>query len=156
MRRTRYRLVVARTKAQEGDAIARVADAGENAVRQVVGFPRHLVDEVLDGVGKRLEGVATRLRALDPLTSRVTTIEKRLDSIEKAKKATARRASRRRTAAARPRPTTVAELAPPVAPPAPVAPVAPVTPPAPVAPPAPDFGLGSPTDDRPERPPGSD
>src|SRR5438552_2462466 len=82
-------------RAQDGDVISRLADAGEDALRRLVGFPRRMVVEVLDGVGERLQDAATKLRAIDPLVGRVAALEKRLDSLEKPKKRTARRASTR-------------------------------------------------------------
>ncbi len=102
-RRTRYCLGMARTrKAQESDVIAKLADAGEDALRRLVDLPRRMVVEVMDGVGDRLHDVATRLRAIDPLVGRVAAIEKRLDSFEKPKRTTARRApTRARSSTAR-------------------------------------------------------
>ena len=87
---------MARTKrAQDKDAISRLADTGEDALRRLVGFPRRVVVDVMDGVGERLQGAATKLRGIDPLVGRVAALEKRLDSLEKPKKRTARRASAR-------------------------------------------------------------
>jgi hypothetical protein len=84
-----------RGKGPERDAISKLADAGEDALRQLVDFPRRAVVEVLDGVGDRLHDAATRLRSFDPLAGRVAELEQRLESIEKAKKTTPRKASRR-------------------------------------------------------------
>jgi hypothetical protein len=109
-RRTRYRLGVARRKqVQEDDIISRLADAGEDALRQLVDLPRRTVVGAIDRAQRRLRDAGTRLRAVDPLYGRVVAIERRLDSIEKPKKAPARRASRRaKPSTARRTPTTVA------------------------------------------------
>jgi hypothetical protein len=82
-------------RTQDKDAIARLADAGEDALRRLVGLPRRVVVGTMDGVGERLHDVATRLRAIDPLDGRVGAIERRLDSLEHPKKTTRRTASTR-------------------------------------------------------------
>jgi hypothetical protein len=84
-----------RKETREGDIISRLADAGEDALRQLVDLPRRTVVGAIDGAERRLRDAGTKLRAVDPLYGRVVAIEKRLDSIEKPKKAPARRASRR-------------------------------------------------------------
>jgi hypothetical protein len=87
---TRYRLGMTETrtgKAQDNDVISRVADAGEDVVRglSVLLFflPRRIVAGTLDGVGDVLHGAATMLGKDDPLDTRVTELEQRLDSLEK-------------------------------------------------------------------------
>jgi hypothetical protein len=92
-------------RAQDSDVISRVADVGEDALRWLVSFPRHMVVEVLDGLGERLQDTATKLREIDPLVGRVAALETRLDSLEKPKERAARRASTRR--ATRPTPRSV-------------------------------------------------
>jgi hypothetical protein len=72
------------------DVIAQLADIGEDTLRRLVERPRRMVAGTVHGIEERLHDVATRLRAIDPLDSRVAAIEKRLDSLEKPKKATAR------------------------------------------------------------------
>jgi hypothetical protein len=79
------------SKAKQDDAISKLADAGEETLRRLVDFPRRVVVGVLDGAGERMQHVATRLRAVDPLVGRVAELEKRVDSIEKPRKATAQR-----------------------------------------------------------------
>ena len=69
--------------------IAQLADVGENALRRIVERPRRMVD----GIEQRLRDFAGRLRAIDPLDRRVAALEKRLDSLEQPKAATARRQS---------------------------------------------------------------
>jgi hypothetical protein len=94
--RTRYRLCVAATRGtQDKGVISQLSDAGEDALRRLFGLPRRIVVGALDGVAERLQDVATKLGAIDPLDGRVTAIERRLDSLEKPKKTTARTASRR-------------------------------------------------------------
>ena len=78
---------------QDKDVIARLADAGEDALRRLVDLPRRIVVRTMDGAGERLHDVATRLRAIDPLDGRVGAIETRLDSLEQPKKTTRRTAS---------------------------------------------------------------
>jgi hypothetical protein len=77
----------------ERDVIAQLADIGENAVRRLVEQPRRMVVGTVNGIEQRVQDLATRLRAIDPLDRRVAALEKRLDSLEKTEKATARRAS---------------------------------------------------------------
>jgi hypothetical protein len=102
---------MARTKrAQDRDLISRLADAGEDALRRLVGFPRRLAVEVLDDVGERFQDAGTKLRAIDPLVGRVAALEKRLDSLEKPKKQTARRASSRAKSSAPHRAVTAVAL----------------------------------------------
>ena len=86
---------MARTRTpQEKDVIARLADAGEDALRRMVDLPRRTVVRARDDIGERLHDVATKLRAVDPLARRVAELEKRLESLEKPKKrTTARRIS---------------------------------------------------------------
>ncbi len=82
-------------RTQDQDAISRLADAGEDALRRLVDLPRRAVVGVMHRVGERLDDVATKLRTVDPLSRRVTALEKRLDSLERPNKAPARRASTR-------------------------------------------------------------
>ena len=95
---------MARTRrTPEKDVIARLAEAGEEALHRLSDLPggKALLD-AMGGVRDRLDDVAVKLRALDPLERRVSSIEKRLDALEKPKKATARAAaSRSRSTSAR-------------------------------------------------------
>ena len=91
-----------RTKrTQDRDVISRLADAGEDALRRLVGLPRRIGVVAMDGVEERLHDVTTKLRAIDPLNGRVGEIERRLDSLEQPKKTTARTASRAKRPRAR-------------------------------------------------------
>jgi hypothetical protein len=100
-------------RAQDGDVISRLADASEDALRRLVGFPRRVVVDMMDGVGERLQDAATKLRGIDPLVGRVAALEKRLDSLEKPKTRTARKASTRAKPSASRRARTAAALAEP-------------------------------------------
>lgn len=82
-------------RTQDEDVISQLADAGEEALRRLVGLPRRIVGGAMDGVVERFHDVATKLRAIDPLDGRVGEIERRLDSLERPKQRTARRASTR-------------------------------------------------------------
>jgi hypothetical protein len=87
--------VAATRGTRDKGVISQISDAGEDALRRLFGLPRRIVVGALDGVAERLHDVATKLGAIDPLDGRVTAIERRLDSLEKPKKTTARTASRR-------------------------------------------------------------
>lgn len=67
----------------------------------------------MDGISEWLHDVATKLQAVDPLARRVAALEKRLESLEKPKKTTARRASRRARPSTALRATSSAALAEP-------------------------------------------
>ncbi len=75
--------VVARTKKQEGDAIARLTDASEDALRQLAGFPHRLVVRSRDDFRHEINQIANRLRAIDPLVARVTKLEERVNALER-------------------------------------------------------------------------
>lgn len=98
----RYRAVMAPTrKTKDKDVLARLADAGEEALQRLAELPGgKAVVDAMGGVRERLDDVAARLRALDPLERRVSSIERRLDALEKPK-AAARTAVRRAKAPAR-------------------------------------------------------
>jgi hypothetical protein len=98
---------------QDEDVISRLADAGEDAFRRLVDLPRRTFAGAVDEVEERLNDVATKLRALDPLARRVAALEKRLDSLEKPKKTTVRRASTRAKPSAARRANTAATLVEP-------------------------------------------
>jgi hypothetical protein len=100
-------------RTQDRDVISRIADVGEDALRRLVDLPRRTVVGVMDGIGERLHDVATKLRSVDPLAHQVAALEKRLESLEKPKKSTARRASRRARPSTASGATTPAALAEP-------------------------------------------
>ena len=90
---TRYCLGVAgTTKTHDADAIAKFADAGEDALRRLVDLPRRAVAGVIDRIGEGLSNAASKLRAVDPLAGRVAALEERFDSLEKAEGTKARTA----------------------------------------------------------------
>ena len=93
-------------RTQEKDVIARLADAGEEALQRLAELPggKSMLKTVAD-VRERLDDVATKLRRLDPLERRVSAIEKRLDSLEKPKPAAARRTTTARKRTTRPKRT---------------------------------------------------
>ena len=105
-RETRYRLGMARERgAMSGDAISGLADAGEQAIRDLVAFPLRMLVGALDTVEAQLHKVADTLREIDPLDERVVALERRVRSLEK--QATGRgHSSRTTTATRRKRPTT--------------------------------------------------
>jgi hypothetical protein len=70
-------------KAQDEDIVSRVVGAGEDMLRGLFSLPRRIVAGTLDGVGDVLHGAATALGKVDPLDTRVTELEKRLNSLEK-------------------------------------------------------------------------
>ena len=74
---------MARTKKQEGDAIARLTDASEEALRQLAGFPHRLVVRSRDDLRDEINQIANRLRAIDPLVARVTKLEERVNTLER-------------------------------------------------------------------------
>jgi hypothetical protein len=102
---------MARKKAQETDAIAKLADAGEDAVRQLIDFPHRVVVRTRSDLSDRLHDIGVKLRAIDPLVARVNELEKRVDSLEKhrPKKTSRKRSARPRTSgAAKPKAVTPA------------------------------------------------
>jgi hypothetical protein len=91
-------------RTQEKDVIARLADAGEEALQRLAELPGgKSMLKTMGDVRDRLDDMAVKLRTLDPLQRRVTAIEKRLDSLEKPKAPTTRRSSTARKTAARPK-----------------------------------------------------
>lgn len=82
------------------DILTRLADAGEEAIARLTDTPG--ADRMLGAVTSmrdRMDEMQKRIRGLDDLERRVAELERRLDA-EKAKSATAARASRGRTAKA--------------------------------------------------------
>jgi hypothetical protein len=82
---TRYRLAMARrpTRSDTADAISRVADSGEDAVRNLVALTLRMLIGTLDSIETQLRKAADRLREIDPLDERVVKLEKRVESLEK-------------------------------------------------------------------------
>ena len=71
------------TTTKDADAISKLADAGEDALRRLVDLPRRAVVGVMDRIGDGLHNAAAKLRAVDPLAGRVAALEERFDSLEK-------------------------------------------------------------------------
>jgi hypothetical protein len=88
-------------RTRDKDVISRIADSGEDALRRLVDLPRRIVVQAVDDVDERLHDLAAKVREIDPLHGRVAAIERRLDALEKTKKATARKASTRAKASTR-------------------------------------------------------
>ncbi|HST25393.1 MAG TPA: hypothetical protein VLJ76_05345 [Gaiellaceae bacterium] len=84
-------------KTQEKDVISRLADAGEEALHRIGDLPGgKSMLKTMNDIRGRLDDVAVKLRKLDPLERRVSSIEKRLDALDKPRAAPA---ARRRTTA---------------------------------------------------------
>ena len=93
-------------RTQEKDVIARLADAGEEALQRLGELPGgKSMLKTLGDVRGRLDDMAVKLRALDPLERRVSRIEKRLDSLEKPERTAVRRSTTARKSATRPKRT---------------------------------------------------
>ena len=109
---TRYRLDMARNaKADNGHAVSRLADSGEETIRNLVVLPLRMLAGTLGIFEAVLRTAADTLRGMDPLDERVVGLEMRVDSLEK--QTTGRRESARSTGAARKRtPTARAAAAP--------------------------------------------
>jgi hypothetical protein len=97
-------------RSQDPDVIARLADAGEEAVRELVALPRRILAEFVHRVEDGLHHAADSVRGIDRLDRRVDALEKRVNSLEKP--ATARRRSTRSSSARRTKAKTVAPVEP--------------------------------------------
>jgi hypothetical protein len=102
-----------KTRADAADAISRVADSSEDAVRNLVALPLRMLIGTLDFLEAQLHKASDTLREIDPLDERVIQLEKRVDSLEH--QTTGRRQSSRTKTAARQRtPTGSSSESPPV------------------------------------------
>jgi cell division protein FtsB len=109
---TRYRLDMARSaKAENGHAVSRLTDSGEETIRHLVALPLRMLAGTLGIFEAVLRAAADTLREMDPLDERVVELEKRVDSLEE--QTTGRRESARSTAAARKRTPTARATAEP-------------------------------------------
>ena len=79
------------TRKQDKDLLARLAEAGEDAVQKLGDLPmgKAMLDTA-QGLRERLDEVAARVRSLDPLEKRVTALEKRLATLERKERAAPR------------------------------------------------------------------
>jgi len=85
-----------RAKSPDKDIIARLADAGEEAIARLAELPGgHRVTEAVQLLRERLDDLQVRLRSLDPLERRVTELEKRLTTLERKQRTPARRSPAR-------------------------------------------------------------
>jgi len=75
---------MAQTKEQEKDIVARLSEAGEDAVQRLSTMPggKALIDTA-HSFRERLDDLAVKIRALDPLEKRVAALEKRMSTLEK-------------------------------------------------------------------------
>jgi hypothetical protein len=91
-------------RTQEKDVIARLADAGEEALQRLAELPGgKSMLKTMGDVRDRLDDMAVKVRKLDPLQRRVSAIEKRLDSLEKPKAPPTRRSTTARKSTTRPK-----------------------------------------------------
>jgi hypothetical protein len=88
-------------KADNAHAISRLADSGEETIRNLVALPLRMLAGTLGIFEEVLRTAADTLREMDPLDERVVELEMRVDSLEK--QTTGRRESARSTGAARKR-----------------------------------------------------
>jgi hypothetical protein len=95
-------------EADNAHAISRLADSGEETIRNLVALPLRMLAGTLGIFEAVLRTAADTLREVDPLGERVVQLERRMDSLEE--KTTSRRESAPSTSAARKR-TPTAEAA---------------------------------------------
>ena len=98
-------------KGANAHAISRLADSGEETIRNLVALPLRMLAGTLGIVEAVLRTAADTLREMDPLDERVVELERRVDSLEE--QPTGRRESARSTGAARKRTPTAAAAAEP-------------------------------------------
>ena len=107
---TRYRLVMAsNAKADNGHAISRLADSGEETIRHLVALPLRMLARTLGIFEAVLRTAADTLREVDPVVERVVELEMRVNSLEE--QTTGRRESARSTGAAKKRMSTAGAAA---------------------------------------------
>ena len=71
-----------KTRADTAEAISRLADSSEDAVRNLVALPLRMLIGTLDFLEAQLHKASDTLREIDPLDERVVKLERRLDSLE--------------------------------------------------------------------------
>lgn len=98
-------------KADNGHAVSRLADSGEETIRHLVALPLRMLAGTLGIFEAVLRTAADTLREMDPLDERVVGLEMRVDSLEQ--QTTGRRESARSTGAARKRTPTARAAAEP-------------------------------------------
>jgi len=97
-------------KADNGHAISRLADSGEETIRHLVALPLRMLAGTLGIFEAVLRTAADTLRETGPLDERVEGLEMRVDSLEE--QTTGRRESARSTAAAKKRMSTAGAAEP--------------------------------------------
>ena len=109
-RGTRYRLGMGQeAEARSGHAIARFADSGEDAMRNLVALPLRMLAGAFGISEALLRTAADAVSKGDPIDQRVVDLERRMDSFEE--QATGRREAAGATSAARKRTPTGADIA---------------------------------------------
>jgi hypothetical protein len=99
-RGTRYRLDMAENaEAANTHATSRLANSGEEAIRNLVALPLRILAGTLGIFEAVLNRAADTLREMDPRDERIVELERRLDSLEE--QTTGRRVSARSTSAAK-------------------------------------------------------
>ena len=86
-------------EASSGHAIARLADSGEDAMRNLVALPLRMLAGALGIFEELLRTAADAVSEGDPIDERVVDLERRMDSLEE--QATGRREGSGATSAAR-------------------------------------------------------
>ena len=98
-------------EADNAHAISRLADSGEEAIRNLVALPLRILAGTLGIFEAVLLRTADTLREMDPRDGRIVELERRMDSLEE--QTTGRRVSARSTGAARKRRPTAGAAAEP-------------------------------------------
>jgi len=96
-------------EARSGHAIARLADSGEDAMRNLVALPLRMLAGALGTLEALLRTAADAVSHGDPIDERVVDLERRMDSLED--QASGRREVSRETSPARKRTPTGADAA---------------------------------------------
>lgn len=79
-----------KAKADNGHAISRLADSGEETIRHLVALPLRMLAGTLGIFEAVLRTAADTLRETDPLDERVVGLERRVDSLEERRRESAR------------------------------------------------------------------
>jgi hypothetical protein len=96
-------------EARSGHAIARLADSGEDAMRNLVALPLRMLAGAFGIAEALLRTAADAVSKGDPIDERVVDLERRMDSFEE--QATGRREAAGATSAARKRTPTGPDIA---------------------------------------------
>ena len=98
-------------KADNAHAISRLADSGEEAIRNLLALPLRILAGTLGIFETVLLRTADTLREMDPRDERIVELERRMDSLEE--QTTGHRVSARATSSARKRTPTARAAAEP-------------------------------------------